>query len=157
MDKTELLGEERVMENLTAQFLHSATLQKLPPPLWSPSFLTSFTSLNSRPPIPSLSSSSLRRSFPLLSLDGFAEDAMQPTSLLLSDSHHHHQRFLSSLLRRLDRPGSCPLRLLQEDGDWSKDHFWAVIRFLRHSSRLHDILPVNLKFPFLYKTLFHET
>ncbi|ESQ56232.1 hypothetical protein EUTSA_v10027431mg, partial [Eutrema salsugineum] len=28
------------------------------------------------------------------------------------------------------------------DGDWSKDRFWAVLRFLRHYSRLHEILPV---------------
>ncbi|VVB01208.1 unnamed protein product [Arabis nemorensis] len=119
------------MEILTAQFLHCATLR-------NPN--TTFLSLNSRPHITSLSSSCLCRSFPLLSLDGLAGEATQPTSLLLSGSFNH--RFLSSLLRRLGIPGSCPLRLLQEDGDWSKDHFWAVIRFLRHSSRLHEILPV---------------
>ncbi|CAH8336211.1 unnamed protein product [Eruca vesicaria subsp. sativa] len=110
------------MENLAAQFLH-----KLPPPLWNPTtrFLTSFIS---RPNL--ISTSSLRRSLPL------SLDSRQPTSLL-SDN-----RFLNSLPRRLNHPGSCPLRLLQEDGDWSKDQFFAVIRFLRHSSRLHEILPV---------------
>ncbi|KAG7615908.1 Pentatricopeptide repeat-containing protein chloroplastic [Arabidopsis thaliana] len=117
------------MENLTtAQFLHRATLlKKPPPPPWNlnSSFLTSTSYSIPRP-------SSLRRSLPL-SING---DATQPTSLL------HHHRFLSSLTRRLSLSGSCPLRLLQEDGDWSKDHFWAVIRFLRQSSRLHEILPV---------------
>ncbi|KAG2299293.1 hypothetical protein Bca4012_010863 [Brassica carinata] len=118
------------MENLTAQFHH-----KLPPPLWNSNtrFLTSFTS---KPNL--ISTSSLPRSLPL-SLDCSAEDPPQST-FLLSDIHHH--RFLNSLPRRLSHPGSCPLRLLQEDGDWSKDRFFAVIRFLRHSSRLHEILPV---------------
>ncbi|CAH2079256.1 unnamed protein product [Thlaspi arvense] len=126
------------MENLTAQFLHGATLQKLPPPLWN-SNTRFLTSINSRPKLVTTLSSSLRRSLPC-SLDGFAEDATQSSSLL-SDSYHHH-RFLNSLLRRLELPGSCPLRLFQEDGDWSKDQFWAVIRFLRNSSRPHEILPV---------------
>ncbi|KAL1219284.1 Pentatricopeptide repeat-containing protein [Cardamine amara subsp. amara] len=115
------------MENL-AQFLHSTTLLKPPPPLWisNSSLLTSFTKPSSL------------RCFLSLSLDG---DTIQPTSLL-SDRYHHNHRFQNSLLRRLNRPGSCPLRLLQEDGDWSKDRFWSVIRFLRNSSRLHEILPV---------------
>ncbi|KAJ0267143.1 Pentatricopeptide repeat-containing protein [Hirschfeldia incana] len=108
------------MENLTAQFL-----QKLPPPLWNSN--TRF--LISRPNL--ISTSSLRRSLPLSSLDFTAEDPPQSTSLL-SDNH----RSLNSL------PVSCPLRLIQEDGDWSKDRFFTVIRFLRHSSRLHEILPV---------------
>uniref|UniRef100_A0A1J3IK26 Pentatricopeptide repeat-containing protein, chloroplastic n=1 Tax=Noccaea caerulescens TaxID=107243 RepID=A0A1J3IK26_NOCCA len=123
------------MENLTAQFIHSATLQKPPPPLWN-SNRRFFSSLYSRPKPITVFSATLRRSLPS-SLD----DATQTSSLLV-DSYNHHHRFLNSLLRRLDRPGSCPLLLLQEDGDWSKDHFWAVIRFLRQSSRLHDLLPV---------------
>ncbi|XP_010440519.1 PREDICTED: pentatricopeptide repeat-containing protein At4g14190, chloroplastic-like [Camelina sativa] len=125
------------METLTtAQFLHSATLQKKPsPPLWNSN--TSFLSTITRRAYSIPKPSSLRRSLPL-SVNGDA--TTQPTSLLSDDYNHH--RFVSSLTRRLGRPGSCPLRLLQEDGDWRKDHFWAVIRFLRHSSRLHEILPV---------------
>ncbi|CAN7066721.1 hypothetical protein IGI04_039576 [Brassica rapa subsp. trilocularis] len=116
------------MENLTAQFLH-----KLPPPLWN-SNIRFLTSLIARPNL--TSTSSLRRSSPL------SLDCSTPQStFLLSDIHHN--RFLNSLLQRLSHPGSCPLRLLQEDGDWSKDQFFAVIRFLLpHSSRLHHILPV---------------
>ncbi|KAJ4886411.1 hypothetical protein Rs2_26159 [Raphanus sativus] len=105
------------MENLTAQFL--------PPPLWN-SNTRFLTSLIAKPNL-----ISLRRSLPPLSLDCSAEDhPTQSTSLL------------NSLRRRLRHPGSCPLRLLQEDGDWSKDQFFAAIRFFRHSSRLHHILPV---------------
>ncbi|ESQ56233.1 hypothetical protein EUTSA_v10027442mg [Eutrema salsugineum] len=116
------------MENLTAQ------LQKLPPPLWN-SNTRFLTSPNSRPKLITVFSSSLRR------CSSSSVDATQSTSLL-SDSYHHHHRFLNSLPRRLSRTGSCPLRLLREDGDWSKHQFWAVVRFLRHSSRLHEILPV---------------
>ncbi|CAN6869435.1 unnamed protein product [Brassica oleracea var. botrytis] len=113
------------MENLTAQFL-----PKLPPPLWN-SNIRFLTSLIARPNL--TSTSSLRRSSPL------SLDCSTPQSTF----DIHQNRFLSSLPRRLSHPGSCPQRLLQEDGDWSKDQFFAVIRFLlRHSSRLHEILPV---------------
>lgn len=38
--------------------------------------------------------------------------------------------------------GSCPLRLLRDDGYWNRDQFWAVVDFLRHASRSHQILRV---------------
>lgn len=34
------------------------------------------------------------------------------------------------------------MQILEEDGDWSKDQFWVVVRFLRNSSRSNEILPV---------------
>ncbi|XP_050238614.1 pentatricopeptide repeat-containing protein At4g14190, chloroplastic-like [Mercurialis annua] len=60
---------------------------------------------------------------------------------LLVESFHEHQRF-KELLARLNKKGSCPLLMLEEDGDWSKDHFWTVIRFLRQCSRSDEILQV---------------
>ncbi|KAK4772765.1 hypothetical protein SAY86_014540 [Trapa natans] len=48
----------------------------------------------------------------------------------------------TSLIGRLLVKGSSPLRLLQHDGDWSEDLFWAVVEFLRHASRSHQILPL---------------
>ncbi|XP_043812284.1 pentatricopeptide repeat-containing protein At4g14190, chloroplastic-like, partial [Manihot esculenta] len=60
---------------------------------------------------------------------------------LLVESYHEHKR-LKILLAKLNKKGSCPLEMLQDDGDWSKDHFWAVIRFLKQSSRTKEILQV---------------
>lgn len=62
------------------------------------------------------------------------------TSLLVESFHEH--KTLKALLRRLNKEGSCPLQMLQRDGDWSKDHFWAVIRFLKQSSTPTLILQV---------------
>lgn len=128
------------MENLTAQFLH-----KIPPPLRN-SNIRFLTSLIARPNL--TSTSSLRRSSPL------SLDCSTPQSTFLLSDIHDNRVFLSSLPRRLSHPGSCPLRLLQEDGDWSKDQFFALIRFLLpHSSRLHQILPVNFKTLYIFKNL----
>ncbi|XP_065861507.1 pentatricopeptide repeat-containing protein At4g14190, chloroplastic [Euphorbia lathyris] len=55
---------------------------------------------------------------------------------LLVESYHEHQK-LRALLAQLNNKASCPLHMLQ-----NKDHFWAVIRFLRLSSRSSEILQV---------------
>lgn len=34
---------------------------------------------------------------------------------------------------------SCPVQLLRDYGDWTKDQFWAVVRFLTHASRSKEI------------------
>ncbi|KAJ9163069.1 hypothetical protein P3X46_022783 [Hevea brasiliensis] len=60
---------------------------------------------------------------------------------LLVESYHEHRR-LKVLLAKLNKKGSCPLEMLQDDGDWSKEHFWAVIRFLKLSSRSKEVLQV---------------
>ncbi|XP_022722517.1 pentatricopeptide repeat-containing protein At4g14190, chloroplastic-like isoform X2 [Durio zibethinus] len=60
---------------------------------------------------------------------------------LLVETYHHHRR-LKGLLERLEKEDSCPLQILGDDGDWTKDTFWAVIRFLRHASRSNEILQV---------------
>uniref|UniRef100_A0A2P2JC01 Uncharacterized protein MANES_05G198900 n=1 Tax=Rhizophora mucronata TaxID=61149 RepID=A0A2P2JC01_RHIMU len=60
---------------------------------------------------------------------------------LLVESYYEHQS-LKALVDKLNKKASCPLEILQDDGDWSKDHFWTVIRFLQHSSRSKEILQV---------------
>ncbi|KAF3456699.1 hypothetical protein FNV43_RR01353 [Rhamnella rubrinervis] len=60
---------------------------------------------------------------------------------LLVETFHEHRR-LKSLLGKLSKKDSCPLRLLSEDGDWSKEQFWAVVEFLKHASRFNEILQV---------------
>ncbi|KAJ0034746.1 hypothetical protein Pint_25601 [Pistacia integerrima] len=53
---------------------------------------------------------------------------------LLVETYHQHQA-LKALIQRLNNKRSGPLKILQLDGDWTKPHFWAVIRFLQTSSR----------------------
>ncbi|KAH7573366.1 hypothetical protein ACOSP7_006996 [Xanthoceras sorbifolium] len=62
------------------------------------------------------------------------------TTLLVETYHEHNT--LRDLIRRLEEEDSCPLNILQHDGDWTKDHFWAVIKFLKNASRSTQILPV---------------
>ncbi|KDP32571.1 hypothetical protein JCGZ_13121 [Jatropha curcas] len=60
---------------------------------------------------------------------------------LLMESYHEHQK-LKILLAKLNMKGSCPLQILHDDGDWSKDQFWFTIRFLKHSFRSEEVLQV---------------
>ncbi|KAK8493011.1 hypothetical protein V6N13_060503 [Hibiscus sabdariffa] len=60
---------------------------------------------------------------------------------LLVETYHHHRR-LRALLEKLEKEGSCPLQILRDDGDWTKNDFWAAIRFLKHASRSNEILQV---------------
>ncbi|XP_050373457.1 pentatricopeptide repeat-containing protein At4g14190, chloroplastic [Argentina anserina] len=55
---------------------------------------------------------------------------------------HHDNNKLRALLETLMEKENdcCPLQLLRDDGDWTTDHFWAVIRFLIHDSRPMEIL-----------------
>ncbi|OMO55502.1 hypothetical protein COLO4_35959 [Corchorus olitorius] len=62
------------------------------------------------------------------------------TTLLVETYHQHRQ--LRALIEKLEKEDSCPLQMLRDDGDWTKDNFWAVIRFLRRASRFHEILQV---------------
>ncbi|KAJ4955225.1 hypothetical protein NE237_012008 [Protea cynaroides] len=60
---------------------------------------------------------------------------------LLVETFHENQ-WLKTLLGKLSRKNSNPLQILQDDGDWSKDHFWAVMKFLKETSRSKDALQV---------------
>ncbi|XP_028759560.1 pentatricopeptide repeat-containing protein At4g14190, chloroplastic [Neltuma alba] len=73
--------------------------------------------------------------------DTFSQRASLQHKTLLVETYHEH-RILKSLLRKLQQQDSSPLRILEEDGDWSKDQFWAVVRFLKHASRSKEILQV---------------
>ncbi|KAF4374584.1 hypothetical protein G4B88_004836 [Cannabis sativa] len=48
--------------------------------------------------------------------------------------------FSKNLFNKLNKTDSCPLQLLKQDGDWTKQNFWAVVTFLRHHSRSLEIL-----------------
>lgn len=69
------------------------------------------------------------------------QDSSTEHTTLLVETFHEHRKF-KTLLKRLSKNDSCPMRLLREDGDWSKEHFWAVVRFLRHGSRTKEIVQV---------------
>ncbi|RVW64161.1 Pentatricopeptide repeat-containing protein, chloroplastic [Vitis vinifera] len=60
---------------------------------------------------------------------------------LLVETLHENER-LGVLIQKLSNKASSPLQLLRDDGDWNKQHFWAVIRFLKDASRSSEILPV---------------
>ncbi|KAJ7957279.1 Pentatricopeptide repeat-containing protein [Quillaja saponaria] len=60
---------------------------------------------------------------------------------LLVEAYHEHKR-LNTLLEKLEKKDSSPSQILREDGDWCKNHFWAVIRFLKNASRSNEILQV---------------
>lgn len=69
------------------------------------------------------------------------QDHSTKHTTLLVDSFHEHKR-LKSLLHNLNS-NQNPLQLLQQDGDWSKDDFWSVIKFLKPSARSNQILQVH--------------
>ncbi|KAK9902980.1 hypothetical protein M0R45_001371 [Rubus argutus] len=59
------------------------------------------------------------------------------TTLLVETSHEYQK--LKALLEILMEKDSCPVQLLRDYGDWTKDQFWAVVRFLTHASRSKEI------------------
>ncbi|KAK4266586.1 hypothetical protein QN277_027482 [Acacia crassicarpa] len=75
------------------------------------------------------------------STDTFSQSASLQHKTLLVETYHEH-RILKSLLRKLHKQDSSPLHILQQDGDWSKDQFWSVVRFLKHAARSKEILQV---------------
>ena len=86
---------------------------------------------------------------PFSSLRSNSSSSSDPHTTLLVETFHDHRGF-KTLLKRLTREGSCPLRMLEEDGDWTKDHFWAVVRFLTKASRANEIPQVLSSFIALY-------
>ncbi|KAG9446019.1 hypothetical protein H6P81_012147 [Aristolochia fimbriata] len=60
---------------------------------------------------------------------------------LLVDSFHQNQS-LRDLLAKLRRKGSDPLQLLKDEGDWNKQHFWAVMKYLKETFRMKEALQV---------------
>ncbi|TYG61373.1 hypothetical protein ES288_D07G142800v1 [Gossypium darwinii] len=62
---------------------------------------------------------------------------------LLVETYHQHRR-LRALIEKLEKEGSCPMQILGDDGDWTKNDFWAAVKFLRHAFRSNEILQVEL-------------
>lgn len=71
---------------------------------------------------------------------------------LLVEAYHVH-RSLRILLEKLQKQDSNPLNILNEDGDWSNDHFWAVVNFLQNASRFAEILQVWTLDPYYFLCL----
>ncbi|KAG4163007.1 hypothetical protein ERO13_D01G146401v2, partial [Gossypium hirsutum] len=69
-------------------------------------------------------------------------------TMLLVETYHQHCR-LRALIEKLEKEGSCPMQILGDDGDWTKNDFWAAIKFLRHAFRSNEILQVPFFFLFL--------
>jgi len=81
---------------------------------------------------------------PLPSFGDTVSDSKHRT--LLVETYHHHDS-LRALLAKLEREDSSPIHILAQDGDWSKDHFWAAVRFLKNASRFAEILQVGTLMP----------
>ncbi|PKI61158.1 pentatricopeptide repeat-containing protein At4g14190, chloroplastic [Punica granatum] len=61
--------------------------------------------------------------------------------LIAAEAYGGEQGSRSSPVERLRVKDSCPLQELREnDGDWSRDRFWANVKSLRHASRSREIL-----------------
>ncbi|CAK9139713.1 unnamed protein product [Ilex paraguariensis] len=58
------------------------------------------------------------------------------------ETSHQIQRLKRTLLQKLRHRDSDPLQILKYDGDWSKEQFWAVVRFLKQTSRTKEVLQV---------------
>ncbi|KAM1142689.1 hypothetical protein ACFX2B_031296 [Malus domestica] len=74
---------------------------------------------------------------------------------LLVETFHEHQR-LKDLLVKVTTEDCCPLQLLADDGDWTKDQFWAVITFLNNASRSKEILQLFEMWKKIEKTRINE-
>ncbi|KAM0004281.1 putative tetratricopeptide-like helical domain superfamily [Helianthus debilis subsp. tardiflorus] len=58
------------------------------------------------------------------------------------DDLHENWTLKRTLFEKLKHKDSDPVRILEEDGDWSKELFWAVVGFLNQTSRSNQILQV---------------
>lgn len=93
---------------------------------------------------PSLTTQICHASFHRLPFADTVSDTKHRT--LLVETYHHHGS-LRALLVKLEREDSNPVNILAQDGDWSKDHFWAAVRFLKHATRFAEILQVGTLMP----------
>ncbi|TYI97336.1 hypothetical protein E1A91_D01G136900v1 [Gossypium mustelinum] len=84
--------------------------------------------------------SSLRSSpsMPRRSPDGCSSKSH---TMLLVETYHQHRR-LMALIEKPENEGSCPMQILGDDGDWTKNDFWAAVKFFKHAFRSNEILQV---------------
>ncbi|XP_062109269.1 pentatricopeptide repeat-containing protein At4g14190, chloroplastic [Humulus lupulus] len=120
-------------------------LQTIPIPLLTAAAATRFSPTTTvhgfSTPNPSYSIKPKPFPVPCLSLSSATTSSTTQHTTLLVDTFHEH-RILKNLIKKLSRTGSCPLQLLRQDGDWTKENFWAVVTSLRHQSRSMEILQV---------------
>ncbi|KAK8259507.1 hypothetical protein V6Z12_D13G061300 [Gossypium hirsutum] len=85
--------------------------------------------------------SSLRSSpsTPRRPLDGCSS---KTHTTLLVETYHQHRR-LRALIEKPENEGSCPMQILGDDGYWTKNDFWAAVKFLRHAFRSNEILQLQ--------------
>ncbi|KAI3738831.1 hypothetical protein L2E82_29016 [Cichorium intybus] len=58
------------------------------------------------------------------------------------DDLHRSWNLKRNLFEKLKGNDSDPVKILEEDGDWSKELFWAVVGFLNQTSRSSEVLQV---------------
>ncbi|OVA12985.1 Pentatricopeptide repeat [Macleaya cordata] len=82
------------------------------------------------------------------------KDSTKPKTLLVETLHE--TRRLRELVNKLNKEDSNPLEILRDEGDWSKDQFWTVTRFLKETSRSKEVLQVFDLWKNLEKTRINE-
>ncbi|XP_077226995.1 pentatricopeptide repeat (PPR) superfamily protein [Tasmannia lanceolata] len=60
---------------------------------------------------------------------------------LLVESFHQNQK-LKALVEKLRAKDLNPLHLLRHEGDWTKEQFWVVMKFLKETDRMKEALQV---------------
>ena len=68
---------------------------------------------------------------------------------------YHHTNSLKTLLAELSMKNSCPIRLLERDGDWLRDQLWVAVRFLIEEGRSVDALKVGKRYLFSMSVVCH--
>ncbi|KAI3997743.1 hypothetical protein MKX01_007630 [Papaver californicum] len=63
---------------------------------------------------------------------------------------------LKDLVIKLNQEESNPLQILRDEGDWSKEEFWTVIRFLKETCQYDEILQVFDSWKNIEKTRIDE-
>lgn len=59
-------------------------------------------------------------------------------------THQNQRAFLEKLKGQQDFD---PVQMLKEDGDWSNEQLWVVVKFLKQTSRCNEFREVCLHFP----------
>ncbi|KAJ0968277.1 hypothetical protein J5N97_025194 [Dioscorea zingiberensis] len=86
--------------------------------------------------------SNLSLSKTLAAADGDYDRQQQQRHRALLVEVYHQTNSLKTLLAELSKKNSCPVRLLEKDGDWARDQLWAAVRFLIREGRSAEALQV---------------
>lgn len=91
---------------------------------------------NPKLPLPSHS----HHTNPSLTLSLTPRKSIKQTTLFVEN--YHVTQNIQSLIVKLKRGNLSPLQVLEDDGDWNKTLFWAVVKFLKQNSRFEEISKV---------------